>query len=64
MKSPPVGRTRGGPPIPLCAEATRLAITDVGLRKEDIDGLVTRGSDISPMDLAEYRADAWGFAKE
>ena len=35
----------------LCAEATRLAITDAGLRKEDIDGLVTRGSDISPMDL-------------
>src|ERR671930_2729164 len=38
----------------LCAEATRLAMTDAGLRKEDIDGLVTRGSDVSPMDLAEY----------
>lgn len=38
----------------LCAEVTRLAITDAGLRKEDIDGLITRGSDISPMDLAEY----------
>src|SRR5947209_19631006 len=38
----------------LCAEAARLAIADTGLRKEDIDGLVTRGSDISPMDLAEY----------
>ena len=38
----------------LCAEATRLAITDAGLRKEDIDGLITRGSDVSPLDLAEY----------
>ncbi|MCH8869895.1 MAG: thiolase family protein [Chloroflexi bacterium] len=38
----------------LCTEATRLAIADAGLRKEDIDGLITRGSDISPMDLAEY----------
>ena len=47
----------------LCAEATRLAITDAGLRKEDIDGLVTRGSDISPMDLAEYWGCAWGFVR-
>ena len=38
----------------LCAEATRLALVDTRLRKEDVDGLVTRGSDISPMDLAEY----------
>ena len=38
----------------LCTEATRLAIADAGLRKADIDGLITRGSDISPMDLAEY----------
>jgi hypothetical protein len=31
-----------------------LAIADAGLRKEDIDGLVTRGSDISPIDPAEH----------
>src|SRR5205085_9965624 len=47
----------------LCAEATRLAITDAGLRKEDIDGLVTRGSDISPMDLAEYLGLSLGFCE-
>ena len=47
----------------LCAEATRLAITDAGLRKEDIDGLVTRGSDISPMDLAEYLGLCLGFCE-
>jgi len=47
----------------LCAEATRLAITDAGLRKEDIDGLVTRGSDISPMDLAEYLGLRLGFCE-
>src|SRR5262249_58148511 len=47
----------------LCAEATRLAITDAGLRKEDIDGLVTRGSDISPMDLAEYMGLRVGFCE-
>ncbi len=38
----------------LLAEASRLAIGDAGLRKRDIDGLVTCGTDIAPMDLAEY----------
>src|SRR5262249_23424240 len=47
----------------LCAEATRLAMTDTALRKEDIDGLVTRGSDISPMDLAEYMGLRVGFCE-
>src|SRR2546425_7692832 len=47
----------------LCTEATRLAMTDAGLRKEDIDGLVTRGSDISPMDLAEYMGLRVGFCE-
>jgi hypothetical protein len=47
----------------LCAEATRLAMTDAGLRKEDIDGLVTRGSDISPMDLTEYLGLRLGFCE-
>ncbi len=38
----------------LLSEASRLAIRDAGLRKKDIDGLITCGTDISPMDLAEY----------
>ena len=38
----------------LCAEATNLAITDSGLRKADIDGLITSGSNMSAIDLAEY----------
>ena len=38
----------------LCAEAARLAIADCSLGKEDIDGLITRGADLSPVDLAEY----------
>ena len=48
----------------LCAEATRLAIADAGLRKEDIDGLVTRGTDITPMDLAEYMGLHVGFSED
>ena len=38
----------------LCAEAARLALADCGLRKENVDGLVTRGSDLGPFELAEY----------
>jgi 3-oxoacyl-[acyl-carrier-protein] synthase III len=38
----------------LCTEAARLAIADAGLGKADVDGLVTRGSDVPPMALAEY----------
>ena len=38
----------------LCIEAAKLAIDDAGLRHQDIDGLITCGTDISPMDLAEY----------
>src|SRR5919106_784124 len=47
----------------LCTEAARMAIADAGLRKEDIDGLVTRGSDVSPMDLAEYMGLRVGFCE-
>ena len=37
----------------LCAEAARLAIEDAGLRKEDINGLVTDGG-TTPAAMAEY----------
>ena len=47
----------------LCTEAARLAIADAGLRREDVDGLVTRGSDVSPMDLAEYMGLHVGFCE-
>ena len=43
------GRTTLG----LCAEATRLALEDAGLRKEDINGLVTDGG-TGPAVMAEY----------
>lgn len=38
----------------LCAEASRLAIEDAGLRKEDIDGIITEGSPVNPNHIAEY----------
>jgi len=38
----------------LLAEAIRMAISDAGLTKKDVDGLITRGSDVSEVDLAEY----------
>ena len=38
----------------LLTEACRLAIADAGLAKGDIDGMITRGSDIMPVELAEY----------
>jgi acetyl-CoA acetyltransferase len=47
----------------LCGEAVHLAIADAGLRRENIDGLVTRGSDVSPMDLAEYMGLHVGFCE-
>jgi acetyl-CoA acetyltransferase len=37
----------------LCAEAARLAIEDAGLRKEDVNGLVTDGG-TTPAAMAEY----------
>ena len=37
----------------LCAHAAQLAITDAGLRKDDIDGLVTDGA-AAPAAMAEY----------
>ena len=38
----------------LCSEAIRLAIADAGLTKDDVDGLITRGTDVVPTGLAEY----------
>lgn len=44
------GRTVWG----LAAEAARLAIEDSGLKKRDIDGLITEGGSIAPAEMAEY----------
>ena len=44
------GRTMYG----LCAEAAKLAIDDAGLRKDDINGLVTDGGYGAPATMAEY----------
>lgn len=47
----------------LCTEAARMALADAGLHKEDIDGLVTRGNDLMPIDLAEYMGLRLGFCE-
>jgi len=47
----------------LCTEAARIAIADAGLRKVDIDGLVTRGTDLAPLDFAEYMGLQAGFCE-
>ncbi|MCH8036488.1 MAG: hypothetical protein IIC53_05105 [Proteobacteria bacterium] len=47
----------------LLTEAARMAIADAGLHKEDIDGIITRGSDVNPMDLAEYMGIHPGFCE-
>ncbi len=44
------GRTERG----LCAEAAATAIADAGLRKEDIDGIITFGGPTYPGPMAEY----------
>ena len=44
------GRTAFG----LCAEVAAQAIRDAGLKKEDIDGLITFGSNVYPSAMAEY----------
>jgi acetyl-CoA acetyltransferase len=48
----------------LCTEAARMAIADAGLHMEDVDGLITPGSDVSPMDLAEYTGLHVGFCED
>ena len=47
----------------LLTQAANLAIADAGLRKEDIDGLVTRGTDVDAMDLAEYMSMPVSFCE-
>lgn len=44
------GRSERG----LCAEAAAMAIKDAGLRKEDIDGLLTYGGAFAPAVIADY----------
>ena len=44
------GRTQLG----LCAEVAAEAIADAGLRREDIDGLITFGNTMYPSRMAEY----------
>lgn len=38
----------------LLAEAAKIAIADAGLRKEQIDGLITRAAEVDVMQFAEY----------
>src|SRR5690348_13182621 len=38
----------------LCAQAARLAIEDAGLRKDDVEGLIVDGTNVTPSAMAEY----------
>jgi acetyl-CoA acetyltransferase len=40
--------------VSLMAEAAHLALEDAGLRKEDLDGVVTNGETVNPLTFAEY----------
>ncbi len=51
---PSVRNLEGRSTLSLLTEAASNAIRDAGLRKEDIDGLITRGAEVSPLTLAEY----------
>ena len=51
----PTRRTHGGRTTPsLMTEAIQLALTDAGIRKGDVDGLMCNAGTIDPMNLAEY----------
>jgi acetyl-CoA acetyltransferase len=47
----------------LLAEACRMAIADAGLTKADIDGLITRGTDVTPVELGEYMGMPLSFSE-
>lgn len=51
---PSVRTLEGRSTLSLLTEVASIAIQDARLRKEDIDGLITRGSDVSCVGLAEY----------
>ncbi len=40
--------------ISLMAEAAHLALQDAGIRKEDLDGVITNAPSVSPLTFAEY----------
>src|SRR5919202_1132418 len=40
--------------VSLMAEVAHLALEDAGLRKEDLDGVVTNGETVNPLTFAEY----------
>src|SRR5207245_5704190 len=51
----PTKRHYGGRTVhSLLSEAIDLALKDTGLRKQDVDGLMTNADTIAPMSLAEY----------
>ena len=51
---PSVRYTPGRTNASIMAEVSLMAIRDAGLRKEDIDGVITRGEDLNSLTLAEY----------
>src|SRR5215210_2678534 len=40
--------------VSLMAEVAHLALEDAGLRKEDLDGVVTNAETVNPLTFAEY----------
>ena len=49
--------------LSLMAEATHLALTDAGLRKEHLDGVITNVPAVSPLTFAEYMQLPVGFSE-
>ncbi|MBI4299018.1 MAG: thiolase family protein [Chloroflexi bacterium] len=52
---------QGRSSLSLLTEAAHLAIMDAGLRKEDIDGLITYQDGPAPLDLTEYMGLSLGY---
>jgi acetyl-CoA acetyltransferase len=51
-----IGRVPGETPLSLATEAFRAALDDAGLRKEDVDGLLTMPDRLSPLGARHYLA--------